>query len=88
MFRVWVFRVWVFWGLGVWGLGVWGFGCLGFGCLGFGCLGFGCLGFGCFACHDISEDQRRGPKMAKISGEVKPDILKRAAQKWPKFRVG
>ncbi len=45
-----------------------------------------------FTCHDISEnqkgDQGGGPKMAKISGGVKPDIFKRAAQKWPKFRGG
>ena len=45
-----------------------------------------------FTCHDISEnqkgDQGRGPKMAKISGGVKPDIFQEAAQKWPKFRVG
>ena len=44
---------------------------------------FGCCGL---RVHDISEDQ--SPKMAKISGGVKPDIFKRAAQKWPKFRVG
>ena len=33
-----------------------------------------------FTCHDISEDhqgdQGGGPKMAKISGGVKPDIFK------------
>ncbi len=38
-----------------------------------------------FTCHD---DQGGGPKMAKISGGVKPDIFKRAAQKWPKISGG
>ena len=41
--------------------------------------------FRCLRVHDISEDQKGdqggGPKMAKISGGVKPDIFKRAAQK-------
>ena len=45
-----------------------------------------------FTCHEISEDQKGdqggGPKMAKISGGVKPDIFKRAAQKWPNFGWG
>ena len=62
-----------------------------FKCLGvqvFKCLGcLGCLGccVQVFTCHDIPGGS---PKMAKISGRVKPDIFKRAAQKWPKFRVG
>ena len=58
----------------------------------FRCLGVQVWGVQVFTCHDISEDQKGdqggGPKMAKISGGVKPDIFKRAAQKWPKFRVG
>ena len=46
-----------------------------------------------FKVNDILEGQKgdqggEGPKMAKISGGVKPDIFKRAAQKWPKYRVG
>ncbi len=47
--------------------------------------------FRVFKVDDILEgqkgDQREGPKLANISGGVKPDIFERA-QKWPKFWVG
>ena len=66
-------------------LGVWVFGCLGV-------WGLGVQGVQVFTCHDISEDQKGdqggGPKMAKISGGVKPDIFKRATQKWPQLNMG
>ncbi len=62
----------------------------------FGCCGVYVFGvwvfFRCSRVHDNSEDQkgdqRGGPKMAKNSGGVKPDIFKRAAQKWLKLWVG
>ena len=38
--------------------------------------------------EDQIGDQGGGPKMAKISGGVNPDIIKRAAQKWPKLNMG
>ena len=48
--------------------------------------------FRVFRVDDILEgqkgDQGGGPKLAKIHFGVKPDIFKRAAQKWPKFSVG
>ena len=55
-----------------------------------GCSGvFGC--FGVFLVNDILEgqkgDQGGGPKMAKIQYGVKPDVIKRAAQKRPKFNM-
>ena len=48
--------------------------------------------FRVFTCHDISEnqkgDQGGGPKMAKISGGVKPDIIKRRPKNGQNFGWG
>ena len=44
-----------------------------------------------FTCHDISEnqkgDQGGGPKMAKISGGVKPDIFKITDLSLPEYVI-
>ena len=48
-------------------------------------LGVGCLGVWVFWCLRVMTFRKikKGDQ-----GGVKPDIFKRAAQKWPKFRVG
>ena len=50
---------------------------------------FGVFGvFGVFWLMTFGKDQKGDQGGRKISGGVKPDIFKRAAQIWPKFWVG
>ena len=72
---------------GVYGLGVqviWLFRLFRFQVFGFRHLGLRVNDF----LEGQKGDQGGGPNMAKLQYVVKPDIFKRAAQKWPKFWVG
>ena len=91
-----VFRVFRVFSVGFLGLVFGVFRAFGVSSVGFLGLVFGVFRafgvFGVFKVNDILEGQKGdkggGPKMAKIQYGVKPDIFKRAAQKWPKFWVG